>query len=51
MIIVLKFLIIVINYAINFKPKIIVDEYDFKFLKKFKIVFTNYDFHDVIIKD
>ena len=51
MTIVLKFLIVVTNYGINFKPKIIVDEYDFKFLKIIKIVFTNYDFHDVIIKD
>ena len=33
------------------KPKTIVDDYGFNFLKKFKTIVTNYGFGDVAIKD
>ena len=39
-----NFKIAVINHGFNFKPKTVVTNYDFNFLKKFKIIVTKYSF-------
>ena len=41
---------VVTNHDFDFKPKTIVGDYDFNFLKKFKTIITNYDFDDMVIK-
>ena len=37
---------IIINHVFNFKSKIIISDYDFNFLNKFKIIVINYSFDD-----
>ena len=41
---------IVTNYGFNFKPKTVVDDYDFNYFKKFKIIITNHGFGDMAIR-
>ena len=41
---------IVTNHNFNFKYKIVVNNYDFNYFKKFKNIVTNYGFGDVIRK-
>ena len=42
---------IIINHGFNFKSKIIIGDYNFNFLKKFKTIVINYDFDDMVIKN